>query len=300
MPVIVRDTTAPVLSGVSSDLTLEATGPTGAVAMWTTPTATDVVDGPVAVLCAPASGTTFAIGPTLVTCSATDAHLNVSEATFERPRHRYDAARGERRAVHDHRRSDGANGAVATWAPLTATDLVDGLVTVVCVPASGSVFAVGSTTVRCTSHRCARQPRRGLLRRRGDGYDTAEPERRCRRRSRRKRRARRARWCSGPRRRPSISVDPAVPVTCVPASGSPFALGETLVTCSATDAHGNRAESVFAVRVVDTTGPALVLPASAGAEATSPLGAVVTYTASAVDLVTGAAPVVCAPASGGV
>ena len=74
--VIVRDTTAPVLSGVSSDLTLEATGPTGAVAMWMTPTATDVVDGPVDVLCAPASGTTFAIGPTLVTCSATDAHLN--------------------------------------------------------------------------------------------------------------------------------------------------------------------------------------------------------------------------------
>jgi len=39
--VVVGDTTAPVLSGVSSGLTLEATGPTGAVAMWTTPTATD-------------------------------------------------------------------------------------------------------------------------------------------------------------------------------------------------------------------------------------------------------------------
>ena len=82
MVVIVRDTTAPVLSGVSSGLTLEATGPTGAVAMWTTPTATDVVDGPVAVLCA-CSSTTFALAATLVTCSATDAHLNVSEATFE-------------------------------------------------------------------------------------------------------------------------------------------------------------------------------------------------------------------------
>src|SRR4029077_11721765 len=101
--------------------------------------------------CAPASGTTFAIGPTLVRCSATDAHENIGEATFEvlvtdaTP----PVVSGAPSTVTVE--ATGAAGAVATWAAPTAVDIVDGLVTVVCVPASGSVFALGTLTVACTA-----------------------------------------------------------------------------------------------------------------------------------------------------
>ena len=45
----------------------EATGPGGAVVTFTA-TATDTVDGSITPVCTPASGSTFALGPTTVTC----------------------------------------------------------------------------------------------------------------------------------------------------------------------------------------------------------------------------------------
>ncbi len=44
-----------------------------------------------------------------------------------------------------------AAGAVVTYINPTATDVVDGVVTVTCVKASGSTFALGSNAVICTS-----------------------------------------------------------------------------------------------------------------------------------------------------
>jgi hypothetical protein len=44
--------------------------------------ATDIVDGPVAVTCTPASGTMFPVGATMVTCSAADVRGNAASATF--------------------------------------------------------------------------------------------------------------------------------------------------------------------------------------------------------------------------
>jgi hypothetical protein len=80
--ITVADRTAPALDGVPSDVAMEASGPDGGVADWPAPTATDAVDGAVAVTCDPAAGSTFAIGATTVTCSATDAAGNVATATF--------------------------------------------------------------------------------------------------------------------------------------------------------------------------------------------------------------------------
>ena len=74
--------------------------------------------------------------------------------------------------------------------------------------------------------------------------------------------------------------------------------GTTTVTCTATDAHGNSASSGFTVTITDHTGPTLTVPANITASATTPSGAVVTFTASASDLVDGSRPVVCTPASG--
>jgi hypothetical protein len=78
------DITKPVLSNVPNDITTEANGPTGSKVNFIPPTAVDNLDGPIAnVPCAPLSGSTFPLGTTSVTCSATDAHGNTGTATFK-------------------------------------------------------------------------------------------------------------------------------------------------------------------------------------------------------------------------
>jgi hypothetical protein len=94
--------------------------------------------------------------------------------------------------------------------------------------------------------------------------------------------------------------DGAVPVTCAPPSGSLFPLGHTTVHCSARDALGNTGESTFDVVVQDTTAPSLTVPAGVTANAASAAGALVTYTATASDLVEGTISASCDPVSGGV
>jgi hypothetical protein len=76
------DTTAPVISGMPSDITETATGSNGAQVSWQAPTATDDVDGDVDVECSPASGGTFPLGTTAVTCTAEDAAGNQATETF--------------------------------------------------------------------------------------------------------------------------------------------------------------------------------------------------------------------------
>jgi HYR domain/Low-density lipoprotein receptor repeat class B len=92
--------------------------------------------------------------------------------------------------------------------------------------------------------------------------------------------------------------DGAVSVTCAPASGSVFALGTTVVGCSATDAAGNRAEQTFRVTVVDTRAPSLTLPGGVTVDATTSAGAIATYVVSAVDVVDSTPAVVCSPPAG--
>jgi len=53
--------------------------------------------------------------------------------------------------------------------------------------------------------------------------------------------------------------DTNVVVSCAPPSGSQFALGGTIVNCSATNSRNKTAEGSFTVSVVDTTAPVVVL-----------------------------------------
>jgi hypothetical protein len=100
--------------------------------------------------------------------------------------------------------------------------------------------------------------------------------------------------------RATDAVDSNVNVSCSPASGSKFSLGNTTVTCTATDAAGNDAQpTTFKVTVEDTTPPALNLPSNITEEATGPNGNVVAYNATSTDLVDGSVNVNCTPASGG-
>ena len=93
-------------------------------------------------------------------------------------------------------------------------------------------------------------------------------------------------------------ADGTVAVACSRASGSTFPIGTTPVTCTATDSSGNLATGTFNVVVADTTAPTVTVPANIVAEATSAAGAVVTFSASATDLIAGALTPTCLPASG--
>ena len=65
------DTTPPTLTVPPSPLTVNATSAAGAVVSYTV-SASDILDPAPALVCAPPSGSTFPIGTTTVTCTATD------------------------------------------------------------------------------------------------------------------------------------------------------------------------------------------------------------------------------------
>ncbi len=80
--VSVIDTTAPTFANVPSNVSAVATSGAGAQVSYIQPTATDGVDGHVAVNCLPASGGTFPHGSTTVTCTATDNQGNANTSSF--------------------------------------------------------------------------------------------------------------------------------------------------------------------------------------------------------------------------
>jgi HYR domain len=100
----------------------------------------------------------------------------------------------------------------------------------------------------------------------------------------------------------ATAVDAAgnsVPVSCQPPSGSIFSFGARTVTCTAT-AQGETATERFTVTVVDTTPPALTVPANKSLRTRSRNGVPVFFTATALDIVDGTVPTTCNPRSGSV
>ncbi len=288
------DTTPPVVT-VPTDITTEATGPSGAVVTFSA-SAIDNVDGSLVPVCVPASGSTFALGTTTVTCSATDAAGNTGSASFSVTV--VDTTPPVVTVPTDiTTAATSPAGAVVAFSA-SATDLVDGAISPVCLPASGSLFPVGTTQVTCTATDTAGNTGSASFDVTVSPYvDDVDPivtvptdittE---------------ATGPSGAVVTFSASaidnVDGSLVPVCVPASGSTFALGTTTVTCSATDAAGNTGSASFSVTVVDTTPPVVTVPTDITTAATSPAGAVVAFSASATDLVDGAISPVCLPASG--
>jgi hypothetical protein len=188
-----------------------------------------------------------------------------------------------------------ASGAVVIFSA-TATDLVDPSPVVTCTPPSGSTFPLGATTVSCTAQDASGNTSDAKTFK-VTVVDTTPPTLTLPADI-----TEEATSASGAVVTFSATatdlVDGSVAVTCVPASGSTFPLGTTKVDCSATDAHSNTATGSFNVTVQDTTPPTLTLPADITEEATSASGAVVTFSATATDLVDGSVAVTCVPASG--
>jgi hypothetical protein len=75
----VVDTTAPVIAA-HSDVTVNTTNSFGTIVSYSSPATSDAFDGANTATCTPASGSLFAVGDTLVTCRATDAHGNTAQA----------------------------------------------------------------------------------------------------------------------------------------------------------------------------------------------------------------------------
>jgi hypothetical protein len=75
--VTVADTVAPVIAACQGNISVTETGVT-TVVTWPDMTANDACQGSVAVVCIPASGTGFATGNTIVSCTATDTNNNTS------------------------------------------------------------------------------------------------------------------------------------------------------------------------------------------------------------------------------
>jgi hypothetical protein len=79
----VCDHTPPVITNTPANIPcVEATSPSGAVVTYTNPSATDIVDTSVVVICVKASGSTFAVGVNTVICTARDSHGNSATSSF--------------------------------------------------------------------------------------------------------------------------------------------------------------------------------------------------------------------------
>ena len=243
----VVDTTAPTLAGMPADRTIRTNSPSGATLTYTSPTATDAVDASPTVVCTPPSGSTIPVGPTTVTCTATDDALNHSTASFQ-------ANVVLNTAPHVNVPADktaeatSPTGAVVTFSA-TATDAEDATAPVpTCAPASGSTFPLGTTTVNCTATDSEGLSDSGSFH--VTVVDTTAPS-----------------LVGVPAditlttNNPAgatltyatpganDAVDPSPAVGCNPASGSTIPLGTTTVTCTATDASGNHRSATFSATV---------------------------------------------------
>ena len=74
------DTTPPIVT-VPEDMIVEATGPDGRIVNYKS-TATDTVDGNLATVCNPKSGSMFALGQARVECTANDKAGNTGKNEF--------------------------------------------------------------------------------------------------------------------------------------------------------------------------------------------------------------------------
>ncbi len=289
--VTVHDTLAPQLTLPAN--IIEEAGSAGGVLVNFTASATDAVSGSRVVTCAPASGATFPIGVTTVHCSAADAAGNAATGSFTVTVHD---------AVAPQLTLPANITGPASWPTgllvnfeASATDAVSGSRVVTCVPASGSMFPIGVTTVNCSATDAAGNSATGSFT--VTVQDTIAPQLTL------------PANITEPASSPAGQVvnftasatdaisGPRV-VTCLPASGATFPLGVTTVNCSAADAAGNSATGSFTVTVQDTIAPQLTLPANITEQATSAAGLRLTFATSATDAVSGSRAVTCVPASG--
>ena len=208
---------------------------------------------PPVITCNPPSGSVFPYGITYVSCEASNRFGERATTGFEVLL--YDASLPELTLPDDIVvPAEGPDGAVVTW-EASATDNIDGQLTVSCDPPSGSRFPIGTTLVQCTATDSSYNPATGTFTVEvvGDSGpeelvihvpDTITAE---------------AEGLDGAVVTFTVTADgtsdPEPTISCEPQSGSTFPLGETAVACTATDDFGHTASDSFSVIVVDSVSP---------------------------------------------
>jgi hypothetical protein len=189
------DSTGDLPSTIPLHIVEPATSPAGATVFYMPPTAIDDGNAGTSVSCRPPPNTTFPVGTTTVTCTASDPAGNHSTATF-------DVTVADYVGPAFSPTSDitveatGANGAPVPYTVPTATDQISGKRTVTCSVPSGAVFPVGKTVVTCSASDAA-----------GNGASTSF----------------------------SVTVTaPPVTVSCVGAAGAPLVVPTSPDLCGAT------------------------------------------------------------------
>ncbi len=164
--------------------------------------------------------------------------------------------------------------------------------TVSCSPSSGSFFAVGSTTVTCST---SAGPSCSFT---VTVTDTQNPTVSCP--------ANLSTTTAAGQCAATVSYTTptasdncsGATVSCLPTSGSSFPKGTTTVTCTATDASGRTSNCSFTITVTDNQSPSITCPPNQSASAISPSGAAVTYPAPTVTDNCPGASASCNPVSG--
>jgi hypothetical protein len=248
--------------------------------------------------------TALAEGTYSITATATDAATNTSDPSDALSITIDTTAPALTVPADKTEEATSSAGAAVTFSA-TAIDAVDTTPTVTCTPTSGSTFALGTTTVKCTAsddagNTSAEKTFTVKV------QDTTPPALTVPNVDVTKE----ATSASGAAVTFAVSasdlVDQNPTVSCVKqgtttavASGDTFPLATTTVSCTAKDASNNTSTAqTFKVIVQDTTPPTLTVPSDITALATSASGKVVTFTATATDLVDSAPVVTCSPASG--
>ena len=140
-----QDRTPPVLT-LPGTLTAEATSAAGAAVTYTA-TATDNLDATPTVACTPTSGSTFALGMTTVSCTATDDAGNTANGSFLV--RVVDTVAPTILAGSIRVNAESPAGAVVNYL-VGVRDAVDPSPVLDCQPPTG-LFPVGVTTVTCTA-----------------------------------------------------------------------------------------------------------------------------------------------------
>jgi hypothetical protein len=239
----VVDTTAPTLI-LPGTITANATSPLGAVVTYSA-SASDLVDGSLSVSCNPASGSTFPLGLTTVNCSATDTHGNSASDSFlvnvQDPGAPIITVPADMTLE-----ATNSAGAIVNYS-VSATDAVDGPIAVSCIPASGNSFGFGTTTVNCSATDSSGNTNTAVFL--VTVEDTVAPTI-----------APHSDFSTTTNDSAGIVVNYTSPSTtdavdgsgvasCSPASGLLFPIGDTQVTCTATDSHGNSSSTTFLIHV---------------------------------------------------
>ena len=304
----VADETPPSIR-CPADLVAECDGPGGTPVLFSV-TAADTSDPSPLVVCDPPSGSLFPKGDTVVVCRATDQSGNFAECTFTV---RVDDTTAPGIACPQDIRTGcdptdpAAGGAVVKYSLPVATDACDADPSVVCEPASGTVFALRTTEVVCTATDACGN--RSECRFTVEVVDEEAPSLSCVEDL--------TVECTSPDGAPVKYSAPEVTnecsdtpdiekrcydangdeIPCLP-SGSVFPPGRTRVCFTATDPSGNVAECCFDITVVDTTPPEITCPDDLVAECESPDGAIVEFPVFVADTCDPEPQVSCDPPSG--